>query len=226
MLTLCLGSFGLQAQISTGQSTSQVLRTGNRAEEGNLGIYFGATSDMLLGLSDVNVKLEALPLINLKYMASDEMELRCGIEWCKKSTSSEYKKDDVSFGDSKFLLSPGLAYHFNNRNLLDVYVGGELPFGWGSSSYEDDNDDYSAGYFRFGMGAFIGLQAFIGNLPVAVGLEYGLGLNYRSVSDGRFTDSDSNVYQSDAYEYMEDVDASKFFMGNQVRLTLSYYFDL
>lgn len=226
MLTLCLGSFSLQAQISKGQSTSQVLRTGNRAEEGNLGIYFGATSDMLLGLSNANVKLEALPLINLKYMSSDEFEVRCGIEWCKKSETKEAKANDTTESESKFLLSPGVAYHFNNRNLLDVYVGGEVPFGWGSYSEEEDKEDKAAAYFRFGLGAFIGLQAFIGNLPVAVGLEYGLGMNYRSVSDGIFTDSDNNIYQTNAYEFKEDVDMSRFFMGNQVRLTLSYYFDL
>ena len=225
-LTACLVVSSAEAQITTGKSTSHVVRTGNRAEEGNLGLYIGATSDMFFGLGDESVRIEALPLLNFKYMATDELEWRCGIEWFKKSSTVEATQD-VSSSNSKFLLSPGLAYHFDNRNLLDVYIGGELPIGWGSIGGDNGSDDWSTGYFRFGLGAFIGLQAFIGNLPVAMGIEYGLGLNYQSVSDGVFSDDDHNFYyDNQSIKFWDDIDVSKFFMGNQVRLTLSYYFDL
>jgi hypothetical protein len=113
---------------------------------------------------------------------------------------------------------PGLAYHVNNQNLLDVYFGAELPFGFGGNSYDDGNSDQSASEFKIGLGGFVGLQAYIANLPLALGVEYGISALNHSVSDG--------VYTRDALTIQKDVDSSKFKLGQQVRFTLSYYFNL
>ena len=53
---------------------------------------------------------------------------------------------------------PGVAYHFNRSNLLDVYVGGELPIGWGSkgtkTEYDGGDDSDNIGNnFNIGLGA-------------------------------------------------------------------------
>lgn len=220
-MTLASSAF---AQISTGKISNTTMRTGNRAEAGNLGIYLGASTDMFRKLTDSDDKgiqsLEMLPLINLKYMATDEVELRTGIEWFKQTYTRDSGSESTNF-ESSFMLSPGVAFHFNSHNLLDVYVGGEMPFGWGSLGYENDKSDVKASNFKFGMGAFIGLQCYVANLPVAIGLEYGITGLYNTVSDGVLTSDGMSI--SHTYE---DLDESKFQLGNQLRLTLSYYFDL
>ena len=81
-LALCMGLVTATAQITTGESSAQVIRTGNRAEAGNFGLYLGATADMFKNLISVgDAEFKALPLINFKYMANDNLELRLGLEW-------------------------------------------------------------------------------------------------------------------------------------------------
>lgn len=234
MLALCLGFVAANAQITTGESTSQVIRTGNRAKAGNFGIYFGATTEMFKNIANGGPQhFEALPLINLKYMQTDNLEFRLGFEWYKKSDTN---KDEFEGGESKatekessFMFYPGLAYHFNNRNLLDVYVGGDLPFGFGSKGSkselsregEDSDDELTAKEFKIGLGAFIGLQAYIANLPLAIGMEYGVNCLYHHVGDGTLTQDGMTI---DAP--MEDHTNNQFKLGHQVRFTLSYYFNL
>ena len=52
LLALCCGVVAVDAQITTGQNTSKVVRTGNRAQEGNFGLYLGATTDMFKKITD------------------------------------------------------------------------------------------------------------------------------------------------------------------------------
>lgn len=239
LMALCCGTMVANAQISTGESTSKVIRTGNRAQAGNFGIYLGATSDMFKKIGDKGTKFSALPLINLKYMASDNVEYRVGIEWWKDKTNDtqqvptgelnddgtpKTKEAKTYTSEKSYMFYPGIAYHFNNRNLLDVYVGGELPIGFANNGKGDDDDDYFTSQFRVGLGAFIGLQAYIANLPVAVGLEYGVHGLYNTVSDGHLTEDDMTI--DTTYGYKEDVSQSRFKLGHQVRFTLTYYFDL
>ena len=60
MLFMCLGILSAQAQITTGESTSRVIRTGNRAQAGNFGIYFGMTTDMFKNLSNGGPKVNVV----------------------------------------------------------------------------------------------------------------------------------------------------------------------
>ena len=238
LMAMTLMTLGVNAQITTGESTSNVIRTGNRAQAGNFGIYFGGTTDMFKSLTDGDVNFSALPLINLKYMTTDNFECRLGIEWWKKSASMDdggENSNELSKSESSFMLSPGIAYHFNNKNLLDVYVGGELPFGFAGNSYENENADmdWAVSNFHIGVGAFIGLQAYIANLPLAVGLEYGISTKYGTVSDGYMSQDGMTIEKitdwslgSAGFGYKEDRSESKWVLGHQVRFTLSYYFNL
>jgi hypothetical protein len=206
LMVMALMAVGANAQITTGESTSNVIRTGNRAQEGNFGIYFGATTDMFKNIGK-DVKFSAMPLINLKYMKSDNIEYRLGIEWWKKSTSSKDKRGDKSIesslSESSFMFYPGLAYHFNNKNLLDVYVGGELPIGIAGASYDTGDTDEGATNFRVGLGAFIGLQAYLANLPIALGVEYGISTQLSTVSNGTSTSKRVTVPTSGAVTIVE-----------------------
>lgn len=236
LMALVLGSATANAQITTGENTAKVIRTGNRAQKGNLGIYLGATTNMFKDIVDSKVNIKALPLINLKYMYTDKTEFRLGLElWEKDSTYIAPNKTDATKSESNIMFYPGIAYHFSNKNLLDVYVGGELPFGWGSQSNIEATDEGSIisttgytyadnqKYFRVGVGAFIGLQAYLGNLPVALGCEYGLSALYARCYNGSLDKDGYKIDESSQYNY--NASNSKFKIGHQVRLTLSYYFN-
>jgi hypothetical protein len=220
LLAMCLLGMSANAQITTGKTTSKVVRTGNRAQQGNYGLYLGATTDMFKNIGDGNVKFSALPLINAKYMYTDNTELRLGLEWWKKSETFDAGQEAEQW-EKSYMLYPGIAYHFNNKNLLDVYVGGELPIGFGSKGVDDGNQDSSASQFRIGLGGFIGLQAYIANLPLALGVEYGISMLSNSVSDGTITQDGMTIER-----IQEDLDVSRFQLGHQARFTLTYYFDL
>ena len=128
------------------------------------------------------------------------------------------------------------------QNLLDVYVGAELPLGWESYTETSETGGKSNAVYTatkksyvLGLGGFIGLQAFVADLPLAIGFEYGLssrldtGLKYKSETtvDNRTT----TVYTVDAtkisgYETFNfnQLAARKGELGSQFRFTLSYYF--
>lgn len=224
LLVMCASFVVSNAQITTGESVSKVVRTGNRAQAGDAGLYLGATTDMFRNIADGDIDFKAIPLINLKYMKTDKLELRLGIEWWDKNEKADNKTYESSKSESEFNFYPGVAYHFNNKNLLDVYVGGELPFGFGRLGYDNGNDNSnSASMFQIGLGAFIGLQAYIADLPIALGLEYGVSCNYQHVGNGLM----SSDYNSQVIEGVsEDLNQNRFKLGNQARLTLSYFFKL
>lgn len=220
---MCIGYTVGHAQITTGESYSGVVRTGNRAQSGDFGIYLGGTSTIIKNLGNLD-NFDFLPLINLKYMYSDEVEYRLGLEWWKETAYKENDYSEQSDFESRMMLYPGVAYHFSKSNLLDVYAGAELPFGWGSEGFEEDYDgngsDGKATQFNIGIGAFIGLQAYVGNLPLAVGLEYGISTLYGAAKEGYISDDGMSV------SYYEDAKSNVWKLGNQARFTLTYFFEL
>ena len=237
LLMLCAGCMVGHAQITTGESSSRVVRTGNRAQAGDFGLYLGGTSTIFKNFDNMD-NFDFLPLINVKYMFTDKVEGRVGIEWWRESNTSEVKVpnyneegeedgsetvENTNF-ESSMMFYPGIAYHFSNTNLLDVYVGAELPIGWGSYGSEDDEDEYKTSQFRFGLGAFVGLQAYIGNLPLALGVEYGISTLYNSTSDGTLTKDGRTIDKAAGYQ--EDVSNSSWKLGHQARVTLTYFFKL
>lgn len=236
-LALCMGFVTVNAQITTGESSAQVIRTGNRAEAGDFGLYLGASSSIFKNLMNVtDASVEALPLINFKYMMNDKLEARIGLEWwtvsgTEKSSGENEGGDFKTKGktrESKKFLTPGVAYHFNSSNLLDVYVGAELPFGWGSTTttsfadfkgkdFDVDNKE-KENSFKIGLGAFVGLQAYVANLPLALGVEYGISSLKDVASSTTITDEEQ--------EYKTKASTGDWKVGHQVRLTLTYFFKL
>ncbi len=232
---LCAGSMLVQAQITTGESQAQTIKTGNRAEKGDFGLYLGATSTMFQDLTSIG-DLKALPLINFKYMFNDKVEGRLGIEWWSKTTkdTEEFIEEDVvgtitdrTWGTNmKFY--PGVAYHFAKSNVLDVYFGGELPFGWTKDGNSSESkilnqkltSEISNSHFKIGLGAFFGLQAYVCNLPLAVGLEYGVSTLWNAGGETISADADNNVTVTTSD------DALTWELGHQARLTLTYFFKL
>ncbi len=269
------------AQISEGEPSAKTYTTGNRPEKGTFGLYFGVESDLFGGnLDDAGGFLtKPFPIVNLKYMLTDNLELRLGMRFRKDRASLNFGNDEdadngIAYDESykfKAVVSdnqfrPGIAYHFTKSNLLDVYAGAEGLIGWRRNflkqwSEVDGNEtsttmtnqlfnrDNTTKGVQFGVGAFIGLQAFIARLPLAIGFEYGIttlwdgGMKNRSyVKNG---DNDPVITYSEAanwdpnnwiqgasaavgaqrgaqFDYMK---ARRGQWGNQVRFTISYYFN-
>ena len=239
---IAIGStLSAHAQITTGVASSKVIRTGNRAQAGDFGLFAGAS----FNLGEFNT----MPLINFKYMNTDQFEMRLGLEAqrLKEKMIGDVQEDKNAtvkytnkYGSSSLMLYPGFAYHFSKKNILDVYAGAELPIGWDASTGVSSGEDYTSRItkrsFVIGLGAFIGIQAYIADLPLALGVEYGIssrldaGLKYKSEYT---TENKTTVTYSTAEEFnnlnalesgYQNLKARKGEIGNQIRLTLSYYF--
>lgn len=252
LVLFCVGVMpAATAQITEGTPSAKTIRTGNRPEAGNFGLYVGATSNMFKGMFDGDITMEALPLLNLKYMATDKWELRIGVELYRsmeklsgsvdngKHTVTNYKNH---FKEGSAMLYPGFAYHFSPLNIFDVYLGAELPFGWNSFSLISDGTTPSymttKKTFNIGLGAFVGIQAFIANLPLAIGLEYGFSshlnaaLKYKNVVANNGTTQVTyspdleyfNVIAEEVPTAYDKLRAKAGGIGSQIRVTLSYYF--
>jgi len=197
-----------------------------------------------------------LPVVNLKYMYSDNMELRLGLEIFKYNESLSGKAmDDSNLSQSvtntSTAIYPGFAYHFAKNNILDVYAGAELPLGYERFNYTDKLGDYyditSRFNYRVGLGGFIGLQAYLANLPIAVGFEYGyygelkLGMQYKNVSKANAASdevvqySSTNIFNGAGadnstaqFAYVNGVgknlSGSTNTIGNEFRVTITYFF--
>jgi hypothetical protein len=254
-------SYVSMAQLTTGKSTANVIRNGNRASAGDFGLYFGVTSDIfhLNSIDDdfgdgADVTNYILPLVNLKYMATDNIEYRLGIEFNKKSAlakgSDEVGNKSYDFSQKytnvENSIYPGIAYHFSKDNLLDVYVGAELPLGYKRNTWKVEDESIeetlstTSFAYHFGLGAFIGVQAYVANLPVAIGFEYGIsslfdfGLkNKTKLTQGKTT---TTSYETDfsGKEHLlggnnfdatgDELTVRTGEVGNQIRFTLTYFF--
>lgn len=237
---MCAFSAASFAQLTTGEPSAKKIRTGNRPEAGDYGLFIGASVN-----SFSNAAEYANPIVNLKYYSTDNLELRASIdanaynERAFGKSLDEGTKYGAREADGQLLLVPGVAYHFGNMNILDVYAGAELPLGWTGYKAKHVEGDFSSisskNAFTVGIGAFIGLQAFIANLPVAVGIEYGLssqfdlGLKYKNtVKSGGQTEVsyelDESIAGISSSQEFSKLNARRGNLGQQVRIVFSYYF--
>jgi hypothetical protein len=230
------------AQLTTGKSSANVFRNGNRASEGDFGLYFGATSTIFGKAFHKDFNATFMPLVNLKYMYTDNIEYRLGIELNKWSWSEsgsidvEKKSYDLSakYTEVENNIYPGIAYHFSSENLLDVYVGAEIPLGYkrltDKTEFDDSLDKTSRFAYHLGLGAFIGIQAYVANLPVAIGVEYGISSMFdfglKTKSETKSGDNDTQIsYTSDfSGQAYDDLAVRTGEVGSQFRFTLTYFF--
>jgi len=237
ILAVALTAPAMLAQISEGQPTAKTIRTGNRPQKGTFGMYYGVTSDIFDAYYN-GMDAIPLPIINFKHMSSDNFEFRLGLDPFATTNkfngkASEDKIKD-SHGESHIYLYPGFAYHFSPKNILDVYLGAEFPVGYATSKeYSSAGKIWNketTGSFRLGAGAFVGFQCFIADLPLALGLEYGISANcYLGGQIKRtYYDGTKKTVKYDhpdgTYADMTKLSLYEGALGNQIRLTLSYYF--
>ncbi len=80
----------------------------------------------------------------------------------------------------------GIEKHFNSANFFDVYAGADLYLGLGTEKFNFELETEEVGevsttemintsrsFKKFGVLPFIGVQMFVLDLPVSIGVEYG-----------------------------------------------------
>lgn len=235
------------AQISTGEVNSSVIpRTGNRPQAGDFGLYLGASVTQVMDFIKLNKDTKftensfwALPAINLKYYFTDNWEGRLGFQFACKGTTDKLTPDggdwekttsDVNY--TRFL--PGCAYHFNTKNILDVYLGAQMPIGFNLIQDKYATDGYSKAnknnQFVIGAGIFFGLQIFVADLPFAIGIETGYsGTASFSAGDRTIVNNDGEKTVTLHHPTLGNVDVTKSsYMegrwGADAAITFTYYF--
>ena len=255
ILLVACSAISAVAQISEGEPYSRTIRTGNRPGSGDWGIFVGPSFSEIGQMVDGDISLSGFPLVNMKYYTNDNLELRCGIQMSRSTNKTagdliiedyDYNTDNyvisekpvsMKYQDMFYRLTPGIAYHFSSKNILDVYVGASLPFGISGDKYINifDGKNYDTQKrtsLEIGLGAFIGLQCFVADLPVAVGFEYGfsgykfLGQKYQHINvdeDGveQVYYTTSSYYDDERYSTLKK---SRGYFGSDVRFTISYFF--
>lgn len=226
------------AQISEGEPNfSSIPRTGNRPVEGNCGLYLGASVTQIMDLvnyNDDDYVFWALPAINFKYYFTDNWEGRISFEFAcqnekqKVTYEDNFSSTSSSYNFTRFL--PGFAYHFNTKNILDVYVGAQVPIGFDITNdklaYKNYSEITKNSAFLIGGGVFMGLQVFVADLPFAIGLEVGYSGHVRVGGNNLTTiNNDEGKYlYLDKVSEISAISSHKARWGADAALTFSYYF--
>lgn len=235
-------------QISNGSPTARTIKTGNRPGEGDWGLYVGLSMDQIKDLKSREITWKGIPILNFKYFTSDNLELRLGFLGNSRSVKvkgdlytelfEETKDNSLKEKEGEYCFYPGLAYHFAPTNILDVYVGCDIPLGYNydKSIYIFDGKNRGTqkrSSFEIGFEGFVGLQCFIADLPLALGVEYGFGWmryfgqKYKNI----ITDEDDNeqtfyTTDKDSDDFYKSLKSSRGEFGSEIRFTVSYYFNM
>jgi len=253
---IALFSLSTFAQLSTRENVDPyVFKTGTRPQQGDIGLWIGPSITEIIQMIDDDINWRGMPMLNLKFYTSDRSVARIGLQIYNKSqglTAKQRQPDSVDLKHSKshtyFMLTPGIEHHFTPKNICDVYIGANLPIGVNSivnkSSHTLGKDkvyhNQTQNQFLIGIGAFVGLQFFVADLPLAIGVEGGLsGLGkfggvvknvYNEINaDGKY--EKKTMYTHFDTEFGEGmvlakkISSNKFELGCDFRLTFSYYFN-
>jgi len=253
LLFLSANMFG---QLSDRVNNPSTLKIGTRPVQGNMGIYFGISyADIKDWVEEDDFEYAGIPMVSFKYYVTDRWVARLGVKASKLSKIEEGEIDPLVDGsfleekrfreiESEFLVTPGFEYHFTNANLLDVYAGGLIPFGRVKEEFVSDSRYTTGEYnystitkknFAYGYELFVGLQAFIADLPLAIGFDLGLaGLGYfkdkykheTNLSVGGIT-SEQIYYtvEKDTGTKYRSLTSKNFELEGNIRITLSYFFN-
>ena len=180
----------------------------------------------------------ALPAINLKYYFTDNWEGRIGFQFACKGTTQkvtdtndDWMKATSDVNYTRFL--PGCAYHFNTKNIVDVYLGAQMPIGFNLIQNKSSREGYSEtnknNQFVIGAGIFFGLQFFVADLPLAIGIETGYsGTASFSGGDRTIINNDGDKTTTLHYKGADIPVKKSLFMegrwGADAALTITYYF--
>lgn len=167
--------------------------------------------------------------------------------------------------DRSYVLALGFEHHFSNSNIFDVYTGADLLLGFNKnrSTLEteyllvDNPTDFltrdlmttQTNSTVIGLGWVVGWNTFVAQLPISVGIEYGLSMKWLLGGKTKITDerdinnasdgaqgSYSVEYYTDDHPDFADINGAGTGFGDMskrsfnmdtnqnVRLTFQFYF--
>jgi len=279
LVSFSLSSFG---QLSERVNSNSTFKYGTRPVAGNLAIFIGANMQDYKDLQnrwnwDAKHPMDSvkniLPLVSIRYYLSDENVFRFGInsrrqnikivgDIFKPELSDSLTEVKYQRTTSKIYINPGIEHHFIKSNLADVYLGASIPIGLVTEKqfdYAKGNGSYtsitkSRKSLSYGFEGFVGIQAFIADLPLSIGVELGstalvIGgkkwkVEYKNVvSGGTSTSETYYIINLDDADKLDKSNPTELAFSNTIstseykklkaktssidgmaRITLSYYF--
>lgn len=191
------------AQLSTRENQDTRYKFGARPVAGDYALTFGITvnnpefgedADQAPGVRTWNM-LSRGNLITGKKFITDDMAYRAGISLFRDSRSVKGDLDSTAqlgntLSETEFkstsrewTIVPGIEKHFSSSNIFDVYLAGDLYLGFGREKSVESATDRQGRtvstttktpYTVAGLGGVIGVNVFVLDLPISVGVEYGI----------------------------------------------------
>ncbi len=260
VIVSCITMQNSYSQLSDRINNPSTLKIGTRPVAGNLGISFGVSVNDLQSIVDDwqsdSIEYQTLPITTFKYYFTDDLVFSLGVKHKRKklliegdmnpdepfNSNQTYRKyKEIS---TEFMIVPGVEKHFLPSNIFDVYVGGRIPIGVVNdvleNDYELDGGDYSnhlqkKNSLYYGLDIIIGMQFFIADLPLALGIELEWsGAGYKSNKTKNVVDSDiagtsvnTTYYTTDlettGYRYT-GLNARSFESKTDIRISFNYFF--
>jgi len=260
------------AQLTTRENDATTVNLGARPQAGDAALVFnipvdgqgnGDGTNAGAGLFDGNL-LSSGDVLTYKYYRDNDVVYRVGVRLQATNATTKGTPADSSFffnpgnldefntknNSRAYVLAPGIEKHFTSSNVFDVYMGADVMLGFGRNKTITEvlGEDITDVTIRttptriLGLGAFTGFNVFIAQLPVSVGLEYGLSAKWifggktkveRELDAGGDTESAEWFEQdADANGNIDALNYSKlsrrqFFMdtNHNVRLVICFYFN-
>jgi hypothetical protein len=244
------------SQLSQRENESTTIKFGTRPSTGDMTLTFGVDIGQG-GVADLPIlnQLTSGDVLTFKRYTSPSKAIRIGVRLFKDSQTVKGDEVDITNDDnlgsiksktssSEYIIVPGLEKHFNKSNIFDVYAGTDLYIGYRRdlllNNTELPNGDYdkykatSTGMV-LGLGGVVGFNIFIAQLPVSLGLEYGLNMKWsfegktkiKAESSVGGVSSSQNYYTSDRVSgNFSKLHKREFGMdtNNNIRILLNIYF--
>jgi hypothetical protein len=187
------------SQLSQRESEATTIKLGTRPTTGDMALTFGVDIGQG-GVADLPIlnQLTSGDILTFRRYLSPSKVMRLGVRLYKDSESIKGDRTNIITDDadgkiqtknssSEYILVPGMEKHFNKSNIFDVYVGSDLYVGYRRDK-SVNNEEYANGnYDNFkstssglilGLGGVVGFNIFVAQLPVSLGLEYGLNMKW------------------------------------------------
>ncbi|MBK7382227.1 MAG: hypothetical protein IPP83_02495 [Flavobacteriales bacterium] len=256
------------AQLSTRENQDTRYKFGGRPVAGDMALTFGIT------INNTEIGGKTVPawnlfsrgnLITAKKYIRDDVAIRAGIALYRDSRSIKGDVDSIpgqpwtnsayefKSAQRQYMFVPGIEKHFSSSNIFDVYTAGDLFLGFGrdkSIDSQTNTDSQTSSmtkttpYTIVGLGGVIGVNVFVLDLPISVGVEYGMSAFWMM---GNKTKVEVEEFNGTSYEYFTVEDANNLdgsaFSGNgaqyssvkqkymrmdsndQVRMVVNIYFN-
>ncbi len=261
LVALAFGVSSSYAQLSTRENDATVEKYGARPVKGDMALTFaaGTGKDSATASLYKGNLLGAGDLLTFKKYLSDDMAFRLGVRLKKKSSTTkgvsadssalvtpEFFEYSLKKNEREYIVVPGIEKHFNAGNIFDVYTGADLYLGFKKSVSNDDKIKTNrAGDSNktktttrnsvVGLGWIVGFNVFVAQLPISIGLEYGLNAKWdiggktrneiETKSGGVTASADYFTLEGDTRKY-DKVGKRSFGMdtNQNVRLAVNIYF--